>query len=259
MKKVPKSLKTIVVTFIVGMFIPKLFDITGIVLLDKVIWKVILTLAFNFSTIVVGFLYAVKLIRGKVDGGKARISIFLIVVIIILCSASSILVFLIKEVGKIVLIIIGIIALFAIGILILNYIFSIKGRKKDFKVSQIESIDKPKTIIGNSNDRSKSRQRDEKKETKQLSDILTLNDSCRRKETAIQLKTVYELWKEFDHSQKCLTITNDENPDLKWVKIYKPPYRNGKFYGYVMMQNAKNTVNGEIYFANRPIWMLYKE
>ena len=68
---------------------------------------------------------------------------------------------------------------------------------------------------------------------------------------------IYELWKEKDVSEKCLTITNNDNPDLKWIKIYKPPYKNGKFYGYIMMMNAHNTVNGEIYFANEPIWKLY--
>ena len=76
------------------MLIPKLFDITEIALFDKVIWKIVLSLAFNLATIAVGLLYSAKLIHGRVDGGKARISIYLIIVIIILCSASSILVFL---------------------------------------------------------------------------------------------------------------------------------------------------------------------
>lgn len=70
----------------------------------------------------------------------------------------------------------------------------------------------------------------------------------------LELKSLYELWDERDLSQKCLTATNDENPDLKWVKVYKPPYANGKFYGYVLMNNARNTVNGEIYYADKKIW-----
>ena len=73
------------------------------------------------------------------------------------------------------------------------------------------------------------------------------------------LKNLYELWREKPVGEKCLTATNHENPDLKWVKIYKPPYGNGKFYGYVLMNDARHTVNGEIYFADRKIWELVKE
>lgn len=69
-------------------------------------------------------------------------------------------------------------------------------------------------------------------------------------------RTLYELAMEHDFSNGCMTVTNDENPNLKWVKIYKPWYANGKFYGYIMMNNAHNTVNGEIFFADRPIWRL---
>ena len=75
----------------------------------------------------------------------------------------------------------------------------------------------------------------------------------------VELKTLYELWSERDIGKKCLTATNDENPDLEWVKIYKPPYADGKFYGYVLMNNAHNTVNGEIYFADRPIWRVVEK
>lgn len=82
------------------------------------------------------------------------------------------------------------------------------------------------------------------------------NQVERQIKTAIELKTIYQLWNEKDPNKKCLTVTNDENPDLMWVKIYKPPYGNGKFYGYVRMNDARDTVNGEIFFADRQIWKL---
>ena len=255
MRKVPKSLQAIIITFIVGMFVPKIFDLTGIALVDKVLWKILLSLAFNVATIIVGILFSAKLLHGKVEGGKARISIFLLMVIILLCFSSSIIVFF-KEVAKTVLIILASLAILAIALLIINYIISIKEKKSNFKETQTRSIDLSKPNASNV-----------KKNTH--NGISSTQENIRKTQTTTseqpkpilerKMKTVYELWQEFDQQKKCLTITNNENPDLRWVKIYKPPYGNGKFYGYIMMQNAKNTVNGEIYFADRPIWSLYAD
>ena len=63
-----------------------------------------------------------------------------------------------------------------------------------------------------------------------------------------------ELWNEKGANEKYIIITNDENPDLKWVKIFKPRYGDGNFYGDIMMKHARGALNGKIYFANRPIW-----
>lgn len=82
---------------------------------------------------------------------------------------------------------------------------------------------------------------------------VTSNDTLKFQEDK-KTKTLYELWEKRNVTKKCLTATNDENPDLEWVKIYKPPYGNGKFYGFVKTNNARETVNGEIYFAERAIW-----
>lgn len=51
-RKVPKSLQAIIITLLVGMFLPKLISLTGVTLVDKVIWKIVLTLAFNLATII---------------------------------------------------------------------------------------------------------------------------------------------------------------------------------------------------------------
>ena len=265
-RKVPKSLQAIIITLLVGMLLPKLVSLTGAPLVDKVLWKIVFTLSFNLATIIVGVLYATNLIHGKVEGGKARITIYFVIIIIFLCTASSVLVFF-KEVAKWVLIVIGVVALIFILALIFNYIFSIKDKKNKFKTSQAKSVEiknlKEKTI-----------QPLQKQIANTVKDIKTLRqgqqipvvvtgpqESILTADTieAIQpkLKTIHELWEEKDILEKCLTVTNKVHPDLRWVKIYKPPYGNGKFYGYVMMMNARNTVSGEIYFADEPIWMLY--
>lgn len=201
MRKVPKSLQAIIITFLVGMFVPKIFDLTGIALVDKVLWKILLSIAFNVATIVVGILFSAKLLQGKVEGGKARISIFLLFVIILLCFSSSIIVFF-KEVAKIVLIILASLAILAIALLIINYILSIKEKKSNFKETQTRSIDLSKPNASNV-----------KKNTH--NGISSTQENIRKTQTATseqpkqiserKLKTVYELWLEFDHQKKCLT------------------------------------------------------
>ena len=120
-RKVPKSLQAIIITLLVGMFLPKLISLTGVVLADKVLWKIVLTLSFNLATVIVGVLYSTKLIRGKIEGGKARIAVYLVIIIIFLCAATSILGF-IKEVANWILI--------ALGLLGLIFILAIMGKEK---------------------------------------------------------------------------------------------------------------------------------
>lgn len=266
-RKVPKSLQAIIITLLVGMFLPKLISLTGVTLVDKVIWKIVLTLAFNLATIIVGVLFSTKLIHGKVAGGKARIIIYFVIIVVFLCSASSIIVFF-TEVAKWVLIVLGAIALGLILAIIFYYVFSVKKSKRRFKVSQtksIENIADRKPVVAQTKRLAQSIPSQVTPVTKEVS-TTPQNDVSDNNEIEVRevrqpqkpLKTIFELWADKDPREKCLTITNEENPDLKWVKIYKPPYSNGKFYGYVMMMNARNTVNGEIYFADEPIWMLYK-
>ena len=266
-QKVPKSIQAIIITFLVGMFLPKLISLTGVTLVDKVIWKIVLTLAFNLATIIVGVLFSTKLIHGKVEGGKARIIIYLLIIVVFLCSASSIIVFF-TEVAKWALIVLGVIALGIILAIIFYYVFSVKKSKRHFKASQTKSIEKiadRKPVVAQTKRLAQSIPSQVKPVIKEVT-TAPQNDVSNNDEIDVRevkqprkpLKTILDLWTEKDPREKCLTITNEENPELKWVKIYKPPYSNGKFYGYVMMMNAHNTVNGEIYFADEPIWMLYK-
>ena len=71
-KKPSKSIQAIIITLIAGMIIPKIFDISGNALLDKFLWKGVLSASFSVATIIVGLLYAGKFITGKVAGGKSR-------------------------------------------------------------------------------------------------------------------------------------------------------------------------------------------
>ncbi len=263
MKKVPKSFQAIIVTLVVGMLVPKILEITGISLIDKLIIKGGLTLAFSLATLIVGALFSVGFLSGKRQGGKARIVIYLALVAVMIASASSIIVVL-TEISKVVLSILSIVAIISISVLIICVFKKLNKTKKDFRTTQAATINnnKPvtlsttplkKRVDNESTENDAIRTQTVHKKDASVKSQYACNIQTANKQ---ELKTLYELWREKDPNTKCLTVTNDENHDLRWVKIYKPPYKNGKFYGYVLMNNARNTVNGEIYFADRHIWRI---
>lgn len=259
MKKIPKSFQAIIVTLVVGMLLPKLIDFTGIIFIDKILTKGLLSIAFNLATIIVGVGFSIGLLKGKKEGGKARIAIYLLFAVGILCFSSAIAVFF-EVVGKIIS------SIFALGAISLITYFIIKvstlyaKTKKEFRHSQNKSVEiEPKNVI------EIKVHAVEQQPEKNIAEGIVREPIVAQQSINIEtnqetsLKNLYELWREKPVGEKCLTATNHENPDLKWVKIYKPPYGNGKFYGYVLMNNARHTVNGEIYFADRKIWELVRE
>lgn len=258
MKKVPKSFQAIIVTLVVGMLLPKLIDFTGIIFIDKILTKGLLSIAFNLATIIVGVGFSIGLLKGKKEGGKARIGIYLLFVVLILCFSSTIAVFF-DIIGKIIAGILGLVALILIIYFIVKVFSTCSKTKNEFKHSQINSVqEKPKNIVAAKVqvvEPKRGKSISDKNEREPIAEYQLINQEFHQNAS---LKNLYELWREMPAGEKCLTVTNHENPDLKWVKIYKPPYGNGKFYGYVLMNNARHTVNGEIYFADRKIWELFK-
>lgn len=252
MRKVPKSLQAIIITMLFGMFIPKVFEITGVSLFDKMIIKGVLSLAFSAATICVGALFSAHILRERVAGGKSRIFLYIVFTIIFLSCISTVISF-IQSVSHIIFYVLAGITTILILILIVWLLIKTISAKKDFKVTQEKSVIHSQNNETNSNRIPRNSQSTPHYIPQSLS-VLSPNNNIKLHESDRKLKTLYELWFEKDEKQKCLMATNDENPDLKWIKIYKPPYANGKFYGYILMNNARNTVSGEIYFADRKIW-----
>ena len=257
-RKVPKSLQAIIITMLLGMFIPKIFEITGVAIFDKIIIKGLLSLAFSAATICVGAFYSARILKGRTSGGKARISLYILFVIILLSVTSTVVSF-VQSISDIILYILSGSAALLSLVLIIWLGIKVISAKKQFKASQ------EKSVIQSQNNEEKITVETEKFNKpkpcyapksipKYVQDNSLKQAAINQADLDVELKTLYELWSEMDIGKKCLTATNDENPDLKWVKIYKPPYADGKFYGYVLMNNAHNTVNGEIYFADRRIW-----
>jgi len=269
---VHKSLQAIFITLIVGMFLPNLFTLTGNAIADKLTWKISLSAIFALSTIVIGALYSLRLIKGRTAGGKSRIAVYLVLVIILCSFAMPFLVAFAQSIQWLIYLV-GAIAGITIISLIIQLICKIISSKKQFKMTQQRSlkfneIATKKLGIKNStlqlnviNKKDFDASNLENKRDKFLINNVGINDtkysseiSKTSEESEEKCFSLYQLWERRNLSNKCLTATNDENPDLDWVKIYKPPYKNGKFYGYVKMMNARDTVNGEIYFADHSIW-----
>ena len=277
MKKVKKSIQAILITFIVGAIVPRIFSLSDFGLVNKLAWKGLLGSAFGIATFLVGILYSCHLISGKRSGGKTRIGIY-ISIVLILCCATPMLALLVSTMSKVVVAILAIALMCGVTYLICKLIKwlskSTRAKENPPKVvaKNNESILQNDIITSNriqSNSVSCEVKTETYKppivieqttqETSSVEPIETPKDfqpSIEYVEDSDAHYTLYELAMCHDFESGCITATNDENPDLKWVKIYKPCYGNGKFYGYVMMNNAHHSVNGEIYFANRPIWYL---
>lgn len=276
MKKVKKSIQAILITFVVGALVPRIFSLSDFGLVNKLAWKGLLGAAFGIATFLVGILYSCHLISGKRSGGKTRIGIY-ISIVLILCCAAPMLALVVATMSKIVAAILAFAMMCGLTYLICKLIKWLSKKKQpearsigcSAKNQETKSHDN--TSIEN-NIQNTVVSGDVKSQIIESCTIekttITEQSTCEREEvTGLQpaveylenydaCYTLYELAMYHDFESGCMTVTNDENPDLKWVKIYKPCYGNGKFYGYVMMNNAHHSVNGEIFFANRPIWYL---
>ena len=265
-----KSIQAIIITTVIGLIIPRLISLSDVGIINKLAWKGLLGGAFSLATLIVGILYSCHLLHGKVSGGKARISIFIVAVLVLCVSAPAIA----TIIGVTTKVIIAIIAT-AIAIAMIFGIYKLISwfrRKTNHNIispHQQTSNDNIKVCIPSTNQRDLTETTQcnttnlYQKAIPKVPQNKIVNDQPIQSETEKEIictldreRTLYELAMEHDFSNGCMTVTNDENPDLKWVKIYKSWYANGKFYGYIMMNNAHRTVNGEIYFADRPIWRL---
>ena len=218
-------------------------SISNIEIANKLVWKILLSLAFSIATLCVGFMYSTHFLRSRTSGGKVRTNIFIFLVVL-LCTVAPFIAVVVDISMKILLSLIALTLTLSLIFGVYKLLSFIKNKNTNKNIhTQESSVPSPKIqpILFNQNTNSNLSQ----SEVRSVSVI-----------TETPLATLYELAQNYDFSKGCMTATNDENPNLKWVKIYKPPYSNGKFYGYVMMKNAHNTVNGEIYYANKSIWRL---
>lgn len=253
-----KSKKAIIVVSIVSIILPIICKISNISLINKRIWKTLINFAFALSTIFIGCLYKVRAIRTRKEGGVLRIRLFLLI-ILLLCANISTLISLYKLFGKVLMAIFGIILV--IGSTYIFYNGRIKKSKFDNKRKydfNFENIKKCESIYLDCNDSNSTINIDKnvivQNQSVSINSELNKNYDIFKVIKTSKYKTIEELWEQKDPNAKCITISNCENENLKWVKIYKNRYSDGNFYGYVKMNNAAKTVNGIIYYSDRPIW-----
>ena len=268
MRKPRKSFKTVGITFLIGLLVPAVFRISGVNLINKMAWKGLLSGAFVLATVFVRQLYSLGLVKGRRQGGKTRIGAF-ITIVLLLCLLTPTIALFVSATTRIVQIIVGVIVAIVMTFVAYKIIGAIKNffssddiskpdkcpqnqKKRDATIKQNSGVKPiPQPLIQQNHTISKKQLPSphvvEKKEQPCL-----IRPSVAR--TTSKLKTILELWNEKGANEKYIIITNDENPDLKWVKIFKPRYGDGNFYGDIMMKHARGAINGKIYFANRPIW-----
>jgi hypothetical protein len=128
----------------VGIFFPNIFTLTNNIFINKIVWKLILTSTFSVVTLIVGVLCLTKLIKGKVAGGKARIFIYLFILIILYSVGLPLLIAFVHVVQWIIYFICGLILL-AVASLITILTLRIFTRRKTFKITQQKSIKAIKT------------------------------------------------------------------------------------------------------------------
>lgn len=92
-KKVPISLQMFLSKLLIGFIVPTFLMFTGYALVDKILWKIAISLAFFVATLIVGLLYSAKIISGKVSGGKTRLRIFIILIFIFYAIITQIIAF----------------------------------------------------------------------------------------------------------------------------------------------------------------------
>lgn len=213
------SLQASIIKKIVGLAIATL-TLTGVAFIDKILLKLVVCISFSMATSIVGTLYVSGFLASKVEGGKARISIFIILTYVLYTVFNGIIQFLFSiPIWVYILILFGIATLIVSMWLLLKHI-NVKEGQLNLKKELNEC---PTCLI--------------------------------EKENENKLYTLSELWNKNGKDGEYLKIYTT-NPNIEWIKIKKGPYGNGKFYGYFKIKNAKQPLNGEIYYSNKKIWQI---
>ena len=237
MSKVKKSFQTVIFLLIVGMLLPKIAEITGNALADKIIAKAIINIAFSSATIIVGILFSIGFLRNRRMGGQTRVVLCVIIIVMLLC-ATSIVVSFIENVELWIVYLLSPLALVLILSIVFWYVVKMYNTKKQFRDTQNTNVEWAEEDVVN----------------EQRGALVEQSEIKTEAVSIVPTKTLYQIWNEKTSTDSSIKVANLSNSNLKWVKIYNPPHKDGRFFGYIMMKNARNTFYGEIYYANKKIW-----
>ncbi len=155
------------------------------------IFKIISTIAFVVGTACVGYLFKLRLITNRTDGGKARIFLYITIYLTLIGVLFGIVSFL-EDSGVYIL----------EGLFVVASIWLFIAMFKNKKVTKSNKIQRQrcKIVI-------QQKENESKKEHVATHVV--------QKQPEEQLKTLYQLWNEKDVTAKSIAVTNTINPDLK--------------------------------------------
>jgi len=217
--------------YIIGLILGALI-FSGIAIVDDIIVKISMAAASSLAFSIVGALYTAGLISSRADGGKARLYIFIILLVVFLyiftqIAKGVIWLFLFPTWIYIVIVI--------ISIIILISIMTNRQRKSAFQYKATGQKNSFETKINHSVERHDNQ-------------IV---------ERGVILKSIPELLVQ-ESEKDYILAANDSphSPGLKYVKVYKKSLAYSDIKGYIKMDNAI-PFWGDIYYANDKRWYVY--
>lgn len=217
--------------YIIGIIIGTMI-FSGIAIVDDLIIKISMGLAASIAFSLVGFLYTAGLISSKAEGGKARFSIF----IILLCFFLFVFTQIVKGVMWLFSFPIWLyITIICIGAVTLTIVMIIKNRKV-------------KTIYSNTSTQTQNISYTNIEQSK-VEEVVSQIDT--------ELKTIQQLLLEEKVHKFILATTNNlQSPGLQYVKVYKSALNYPTIKGYIKMDHAA-AFWGDVYYAYEKRWIKY--
>jgi len=202
--------------------------VSGIGIIDEIVVKGIITTSASIAFALVGGLYSASLISTRADGGKARIIIFVILIVLfmnIFILVTQFFTWLLS--GPIWLYIL---------ILVLSPVLLVLHIRKN-------------ALIRNEYIEESLKHKDAAFQTVSIIDNETSGKNI------IELKTIYQLLAE-NKDKECIYIEkiNDHSPNLEYVKVSQKALEYPVLKGYFKMDKAG--FFAEIYYSDKKIWKL---
>lgn len=219
--------------YIIGLLIGAI-AFSGIAIVDDIIIKISMAVASSLAFTIVGSFYSAGLITSRVEGGKARMIIFVVLLFFLL--------YIFTQIAKGIIWLFSfpmwvyiVILLFSITLLILVMLYKDKKTKEKYKQEIVVESQVSK------------------------SNAITQDITNNVVEKPIeQLKTIRELLSNEDEKNYIKAYHNDpHSPGLEYVKVYKSALKYSKIKGYIKMDNA-TAFWGDVYFAEDKRWIIYE-
>ncbi|MDY0277474.1 MAG: hypothetical protein RBQ97_05275 [Acholeplasma sp.] len=217
--------------YIIGLILGTMI-FSGIAIVDDLIVKLSMGLAASLAFSIVGSFYTAGLITSRADGGKARIVIFIFLLVFFLYIFTQIakgIIWLFSFPIWIYIVLLSIGAVLLIIVMINNYKIA---KRRYSKQQTVEPSPKPIVMP---------------KEA--------VNESVYKEEQIF--KTIRELLQEEkDRIYIIATNNNPYSPGLQYVKVYKNALSYSNIKGYIKMDHAA-AFWGDIYYADEKRWIKY--